>query len=1005
MKKLTHLFALAAVFALAGCVNDLEPKPDQEERLTTISAEVSPEGMSDSDFEAISTSRLWSKGDNIAVIEGEDGDVAKFTYIPGSSNFSGRLTKAPVAAVTPYSFVSEVSGSTFSITIPSEIENYTPGQMIAIMVAEEPVITKASLFGFSFKTVAGILKFTVENVPVGTKVFSMTADNCVTGTWNNLDTSSSTLEVQNTGNKTIRLILSEAVSVANQTMDFYVPVPTGTYRALTVKLLDSNEATLLEESFTGLSKSVKKNTVTNIGTITGPVVTSGPGELPEHPRLYLRSSDIPRIAANLQTAQGQGLRSSIQWQADHPLSAEQSNLYYYNRGLPARVQLEALDYLLTQDATKARSAITATLDTLQRATFPSGEQLAPGMLLSTGAMVYDWCYDQLTAQEKSDYVAAFIRVATNAGLWPYAVSEPITGYGSEYVYLRDLLAVAIAIYDEYPQMYNAVKAGFVEAYVPPRNFTYDAGNFHQGTNYINIRFVSDLLSQAAFMKMGIDPLYNVTQKNVLYDFIYRRRPDGVYMPAGDVNPAAGNQISMVAHFASSLYGDSYLANEVRGSLNSIVFTHMMIHALVLGDFSINKTAPDNLPLTRFSPKPFGWMIARTGWDSNSAIVEMKVNENMFANHQHLDGGAFQIYYKGPLAIDSGAYEGAQGGYNSDHNKKYFKRTIAHNSLLLYYSSETFSPSSIGNDGGQRTPGASWTSCNSYSALLSDDYTYGSTLAHGFGPSNITPEYSYLKGDITKAYKSDKAGEVLRSFVFFNTSDATIPGVLIVRDRITVKKVRKSIFSTVTPEKYWLLHSVQEPVISGSTFDIVREGNDLANSGEQFNGKLHCDVLTNATISKVGGSGNEFYVFGTNYPNGATSSIPDYNNEKGSWRIQLKASGSNLTDDFLNVIQITDADNTSYYNVQKITATNVLGAQVGNMAAIFSADSKNLSSGSITFSVNNASASNPVKVLVTDLAAGSWRVTNNGSSTTMTVSNDEHSLYFTATAASCTIAKQ
>ena len=65
------------------------------------------------------------------------------------------------------------------------------------------------------------------------------------------------------------------------------------------------------------------------------------------------------------------------------------------------------------------------------------------------------------------------------------------------------------------------------------------------------------------------------------------------------------------------------------------------------------------------------------------IAEMKINEQFVGNHQHMDGGSFQIYHKGPLAIDAGAYSGSSGGYNSPNNKNYFKRTIAHNSLLVY----------------------------------------------------------------------------------------------------------------------------------------------------------------------------------------------------------------------------------------------------------------------------------------------------------------------------------
>lgn len=83
------------------------------------------------------------------------------------------------------------------------------------------------------------------------------------------------------------------------------------------------------------------------------------------------------------------------------------------------------------------------------------------------------------------------------------------------------------------------------------------------------------------------------------------------------------------------------------------------------------------------------MIARTGWDANSVIAEMKINEQFVGNHQHMDGGSFQIYHKGPLAIDAGAYSGSSGGYNSSNNKNYFKRTIAHNSLLVYDPDEKF----------------------------------------------------------------------------------------------------------------------------------------------------------------------------------------------------------------------------------------------------------------------------------------------------------------------------
>ena len=154
------------------------------------------------------------------------------------------------------------------------------------------------------------------------------------------------------------------------------------------------------------------------------------------------------------------------------------------------------------------------------------------------------------------------------------------------------------------------------------------------------------------------------------------------------------------------------------------------------------------------------MIARTGWNDDAVIAEMKINEQFAGNHQHLDGGSFQLYSTGPLAIDSGIYQSVQGGYNSPNNKNYTKRTIAHNSLLIYDPDEVFECFNYGgadktqtaaNDGGQRMPGIGWDTCRSLEQLLSEEYTVGKTLAHGFGPDREKPVYSYLKGDITQAY--------------------------------------------------------------------------------------------------------------------------------------------------------------------------------------------------------------------------------------------------------------
>ena len=706
----------------------------------------------------------------------------------------------------------------------------------------------------------------------------------------------------------------------------------------------------------------------------------------EHPRVFVRSEEIPALKAKMQTKDGKKILRKLT-EASQPRTAEEEakekdrgfRYYAKMRGITSKVQLQALDYLVHGDASEAREAITSMLDTLRKTNFGTKNDLsrASGCMLMVGGMIYDWCYDQFTQEERQAYIKEFIRIAgTMECHYPPKRTEPIAGHSSEWMILRDMLSCGIAIYDEYPDMYNHVVKMLFEDYVAVRNFTYKGMNYHQGSGYITVRFLNDLNSLWIFDKMGAGPIYDPSQQYVLYDFIYRRRPDGQVLPAGDVNPAPRKRpqsYSMPAMLASSYYKDPYLAYEYERKPSTE--PHMLMMELLWRDFDLKGKTPEDLPLTRFSPTPFGWMIARTGWGKNAVVAEMKVNEQFYGNHQHMDGGAFQIYYRGPLAIDSGSYQGSSGGYNSPHNKNYFKRTIAHNSLLVYDPSEKFACWNYGggdktefaaNDGGQRMPGDRWDTCRSFKDLLSDSYTVGKTLAHGFGPDMHTPEYSYLKGDITKAYTA-KVEDVRRSFVFLNLEPkgnadknpegitTEVPAVMVVYDHV--------VSADPSFKKYWLLHSIEEPQTGSQKFSVSR-------TKDGDTGKLYCDVLLpEADVTKVGGPGKEFWVFGKNYPNAATTR-PDPCNERGAWRVEVTPKNAGKEDCFLNVMQVMD-NSAAPLPVRKIEGDKVTGALIADRAVLFARDSKSLS-GKFAFEIPK-SAGKKVKILLTDLAEGRWRI--------------------------------
>lgn len=713
-----------------------------------------------------------------------------------------------------------------------------------------------------------------------------------------------------------------------------------------------------------------------------------------HPRLYIRESEVGDLRARMEHPQGKKIIAALEKAGVDRTPEEEARetdrgfrYYAKMRGVTSRAQLHALHYLVDNDKKEGRTAIEEMLDTLKRTNFGRKDDLsrASGSMMMVGAIVYDWCYDLMTADEKQAYIQEFVRIAgTMESGYPPKRNEPIAGHCSEWMIMRDMLSCGIAIYDEYPDMYNYVRDMLQEDYIPVRNFIYKGENYHQGTSYVTVRFANDMFCTWILSKMGVKNLFVPEQQYVMYDFLYRRRPDGLVLPAGDDNHIRGGwkSYALPDMLASSYYGDSYLAYEFEKKQS--LEPHCLIFSLLWRDFNLKGTPPDDLPLSRYSGSPFGWMIARTGWGDDSVIAEMKVNENFVGNHQHLDGGSFQLYYKGPLALDTGMYQGTDGGYNCDNNKNYTKRTIAHNSLLIYDPDERFECYNYGgegktataaNDGGQRMPGEGWDTCRSFEDLVGEQYTVGQTLAHGFGPSTQRPDYTYLKGDITKAY-SAKVQDVRRSFAFLNLKNSTVPAALIVYDHV--------VSSNPDFKKYWLLHSIEEPEISGDSFTVRRTLN-----GDS--GMLRCDVLLpeQHRVDKVGGEGKEFWVFGTNYETHPTKSRPDVAKEYGQWRVEVTPSEAESEDCFLNVIQIADNDCKALLDVKRIDAGAMVGAQIGDRAVLFNRSSQQMSEPfSLTLDAK-------LSVLLTDLMPGKWAVSKGGKTIKKaTVKPEDGCLYLT-----------
>ena len=674
----------------------------------------------------------------------------------------------------------------------------------------------------------------------------------------------------------------------------------------------------------------------------------------EHPRLYLRAEHVRALPARL--------NDPVLAPAIRRLEASAA------RSAQHRVEWQALQYLVAPDATRGRAIVADTLELLKKSELPPRQDgcRVTGRMMVTGAIVYDWLYPLLTAEQKKAWIAELVRLAkTQECGYPPTGQGSVTGHSSEAMIMRDMISAGIAVYDEFPEMYDLAAGRFFREHLPARNWFYPGHAYHQGDSYGPHRYSWDTFPLFIFDRLGAGNVYSPEQRFVPYLWVYTTRPDGQRLRAGDTfkqsSPWGQPWNEFVGTlFTASYYGDGVLLSQYLqqgGTSDDDTIFEVLWRNTQLAPKSIA-----TLPLTRYFGAPFGWMVARTGWGEDAVIAELKINEYNFNNHQHLDAGAFQIYYRGSLAIDSGLYQGGSAGaYGSEHTKNYSWRTIAHNSLLVYDPAEKFREE-YGNDGGQRFPNRR-SEARTLADLLAPEKGYhtGKVLAHGFGPDAQAPSYTLLQGDLTDAY-SKKVRAVTRSFVFLNLRNAQVPAALVVFDRV--------VSANPAFRKFWLLHTLEEPWVQGATASVDRTEHDSR-------GRLNVDVLLPAAdaaeFSKIGGPGKEYWVFGKNYTNDvapermARSSI-----ESGAWRLDLTPKRPAEEDLFFTVMQTTNRNSPARWPVTRLEANDRVGCLIDGADAqwLVSLRKDNQRSGERV--PLRAAGAKSCRVLVADLVAGKWQ---------------------------------
>ncbi len=707
----------------------------------------------------------------------------------------------------------------------------------------------------------------------------------------------------------------------------------------------------------------------------------------QHPRVLINQSDVDRLKQNLEHEENKAAYEQLCKVAALNKTGILSQVTYNNYDWKAVecAESNALLYLLTGEDSYAQKAVTIITNYLNTVYYASShgqlyEARGIGATIFVASLIYDWCWGapSFTAERKEALITAVIQQSSlmECGWPPVSLSAYDNGHGSEDSIMRNLFAFAIAVYDELPEIYACVGGRILNDYVPVANVHYNyESSFHRmGDDYGLFRFEYEVVMAMLLKGMGHDNLISPNQRWFGYQMLYRRRPDGGTFQDGDIYNSAKTEPTVLIPIAfelACLYKDPYMKQlfsewvpDPSQLLNNRGGSYMMCSIpiyLLLNDVSVGKNPKSELPLSHFSGPETGIMNVRTGWDtgkdSNTMMVSMKLPERYYEGHQHLDAGHFEIYYKGPLALDSGFYD----SFGSVHDYNYNKRTIAHNSMLIYKEGETgFGFGTAGgdmdpNDGGQRK-------IYTYPTTLTlTDYQTankaGTVISYDFGDNLNAPSYTYMRGDMTNWYSAEKIENFERSFLFYNFFDDTYPGALIVFDKV------KS--DDASYKKTWLLHSQEEPTIAGNTTTFARTQNG-------YNGRLVNETLlpVNAAITKVGGNGKEYLVGDINYPPTTTNS--EGVDESGNWRIEVSPGSKNTEDYFLNVIQVSDNDK----SIVPLDATmyeddNFYGVRIKDKAAYFTKATEKLSG---TFSIS-ATGEGTLEYTICGLAAGTWQILN------------------------------
>lgn len=650
----------------------------------------------------------------------------------------------------------------------------------------------------------------------------------------------------------------------------------------------------------------------------------------------------------------------------------------------------ALTYLLTRDESFARRAV----EEMRRTRPPElvGSRTYPEYV--KWSLAFDWLYNYSGFDAGlKDRVALELLKAAEKMMEDQSLKEvQLAMYHNYPVRYLTLAVFALTAIEDHPSVETRAAPLRVRAQevfdhiLDLTNFITPDGGYHESMDYQRITYAPlALLAELRRTAGNKDPARRYTIFHHYTDtYLYKVLPDGTTARDDDNEfPHLQWEDNICLGYAINRFKDPFAAWLLRKSgWPTRKDWRIPITQFLWDDPDVAPRDPaetNDAEISRhYLFRGIGHLIMRDGFGPDSTWIQFNSGPYL-AKHDHLDQNHFVIYYKGYLATESGAdYTDTE----SPHYLNYYRRTIAHNSMLVYKQGEKFFWAenlwAAANDGGQRMDSSRyWNTVRSREDFdrTRDLWDTGRMEVTDYQPG----VYHYARGNATRAYQPSKMEHFTREVAY--TPDNN---VLVVFDRVRS--------TDPNYKKVWLLHGVSEPrVVAGE------DGRDIGHGGmaypnatvftyENGQGRLRAHLLLprERVVIKRGGRGFEFWTPGDEFgggwgtgknwpldpPAGGPLPTDPYlakmwktfwgdkfdkllpSNTRAvvpaAWRVEVSPSKPAKEDVFLNVMEIGDRGDARSPRVELVDGSNLVGALVeGGTITLFATVDGPVTEGEVT----------------------------------------------------------